>query len=71
MSGFESTGADGHIGAWFTNKAVDPRLPAQQRIDAFRRVGGITALNHPNRDVGFSSAQFESLRNYARVRHKC
>jgi hypothetical protein len=63
MTGYESTGV-GHIGAWFTNKLIDPRLPAQQRIDEIRQAGGIVALNHPDYAVGFTLEELKSLTGY-------
>jgi hypothetical protein len=63
-TGYESTGADGHIGAWFTDVVVDPRWPAQRRIDAIRKAGGLVALNHPDYSVGFRAQQMLALSDY-------
>lgn len=63
-TGYESTGASGHVGAWFTDAVVDPRLPAQRRIDAIRAAGGVAALNHPDWEVGFTTEQLVRLTGY-------
>jgi hypothetical protein len=63
-TGYESTGADGHIGALFVSTVVDARLPAQQRINAIRRAGGLAVLNHPDYEVGFRAQQLTQLADY-------
>jgi hypothetical protein len=63
-TGYESTGADGHIGAFFTNVVVDPRWPAQRRIDAIRSAGGLATLNHPDYTVGFRAQQMLELSDF-------
>jgi hypothetical protein len=62
--GYESTGASGHISAWFTRQVIDHRLPAQQRIDAIRRAGGIAGLNHPEWSTGYSVEGLQQLSGY-------
>jgi hypothetical protein len=66
-TGYESTGADGHLGALLVTDHADQRLPAQRRIDAIRRNGGLVVANHPDYEVGFRADQLVAMNGYQLV----
>lgn len=63
-SGYESTGNNGHIGAWFVSQVLDAHLPPEYRVAATVAAGGIASANHPDYVVGFSADQLQQMTGY-------
>jgi hypothetical protein len=64
IPGFESTSDLGHIAVSFTSEVIPPDQPAQDRLDAINRSGGLAILAHPDWQVGWTSEQLRDLRGF-------
>lgn len=61
LSGFESSGGDGHLVALFAEQTIDARLPIQVRINALQQSGALLILAHPSWDIGYSAERLQQL----------
>ena len=64
IAAYESTSESGHISGLFVSQTVDPELAPQERLDHITAQGGMAILNHPGWRVGWSGADFGTLKGY-------
>ncbi|MBI4213018.1 MAG: hypothetical protein HY534_01805 [Chloroflexi bacterium] len=61
---YESTSESGHVTGLWISEAADPLLAPQPRLDHITAQGGMAMLNHPGWRVGWSGADFRTLKGY-------